>query len=172
MRMGTSVYIERLVPLEKRLRTIDFVARPAREFVRDWNEELLHEIQDNWPYEGETRDSFEVDIDSSHLLPRWGMVFSDNPVVRWLEYGTGELSDDPESAHQAYFPPPDRLRDWSEKRGLDPYLVARGIFNRGGTPPKRLVRDANERMNARLGSRIGSLGRMIEREAESYHDAF
>ena len=163
--MRTGVYIERLPGLEKRLRTLDFVARPAREFVRDWNDELLGEILDHWP-EGESAGSFEVDYDKSHLLPRWGMVFSDNPVVRWKEYGTGELSEDPDSAHQAYFPPPDRLRSWADKRGLDPYLVARGIFQRGGTPPSRIIRDANERMNERLGSRIGRFGQMILTEAE------
>jgi len=163
--MRTGIEIERLPGLLKRFRTIDFVARPARTFLRDWADESVKEIRKNAPtFSGEMVDSFQIEIGPG-AFPKYASVFSDNPKTRWREYGTGALSEDPLSAHQAYFPPPENLREWSSAKGLDPYSVAVGIFRAGGTPPTHFVSNAMENLNSRLGPRLNRFGMMIETEA-------
>lgn len=163
--MRTGVEIERLPYLQKRLRTLDFIARPARTFLRDWAEEVQKEIGKRVPvFTGETKDSFVIEIGPG-AFPKTASVYSDDPRARWLQFGTGELSEDPQSAHQAYFPPVEGVRDWADSKGLDPFTVAVGIFRRGGTPPTHFASDAAEAVNDRLGDRIGRFGRLIEHEA-------
>ena len=164
--MRTGIEIEHMPYLLKRFRTLDFVERPAKMFIRDWADAVKEEIEDNMPVgvTGDAKESFRIEVGPGKI-PRWGRVVSDSPVVRWIEYGTGELSEDPESAGQAYMPPPNRLRSWADSKGLDPVAVAVGIRQRGGTPARHIVSEAMDEINSRIGERVENLGEMIEYEA-------
>ena len=160
-----AVEIQHLPGLLKRFRTLDFVARPATDFIRDWSSAMYQEIIDTAPtFRGDLKSSFYINIESSYI-PKFGQVYSDDPKARWLEYGTGELSEDPQSSQAAYFPPPSRLRDWSSAHGMDPYVVALGIFRRGGTRPTHFLSNATDAVNSRIGVMVTNLGQMIELEA-------
>lgn len=82
-----------------------------------------------------------------------------------MEYGTGELSEDPRSNRTAYFPPVERIRPWADDYGVDPFLIARGIFIAGGTPPTHFFSDAERAADARFNAKVMRFGRMIGREA-------
>lgn len=62
-----------------------------------------------------------------------------------VEYGAGRLSDAPDSSGNAFFPPPSALAGWAKRHGnLNPFLVARAIFARGGLRPRRMFRSVME----------------------------
>lgn len=157
--------ISGLPGLLRRFRTQDFMGRGARELLRDWSEEIRDEARGNARiFTGDMKNSILAEIDGGHF-PKWARVYSDNPKVRWMEYGTGELSEDPKSSHTAYFPPPENLRDWSSSKGLDPNAVAAGIFARGGTPPTHFFSDAMTKAVDNLRPRIERFGATIEFDA-------
>lgn len=64
------------------------------------------------------------------------------PHAGYVEMGTG-LFHTPD-ARSAYFPAlrPRGLILWAQRKGLDPFLVARGIARRGGTQPKPYLEPA------------------------------
>ena len=166
--MRTGGQIERLPNLLTRFRTLDFVVIPAREFVREWGEAVKKEAEGRVSvFTGGTKDSFQIEIGPGKI-PKYGQVYSDDPRARWLEYGTGALSEDPASSHQPYMPPISGVRDWADAKGLDPYTVALGIFRRGGTPPTHFMSDSIDNVNNRLNPMIGRFGRMIEQRGPAW----
>lgn len=160
-----SEVVKGMAKMQKRLTTADFVTPPAGEFLRSWREDLREEAINRAPrWRGEIIDALMSAQDTSRF-PLWARVFTDVDEARWSEYGTGILSEDPKSAHQPYFPPPGRLRAWADDHGLDPYTVARGIYQRGGTPPTHFFSDAERAADARFNAKISRFGRNIETEA-------
>lgn len=160
-----SEVIKGLSKLQRRLTEADFVAPPAGAFLRDWREDLRSEAVKRAPrWRGGIIDAL-MSAQDTHKFPLWARVFADAPEARWSEYGTGELSVDPKSTHQRYFPPPGRVRDWAEDHGRDAYAVARGIYNRGGTEPTYFFSDAERAADTRFNAKISRFGRDIEREA-------
>jgi hypothetical protein len=151
--------------MQKRLTTADFVQAPAGEFLRSWKEDLKNEAVKRAPkWRGDLARTIQMSQDTAKF-PLWSRVFFDAPQARWMEYGTGTLSEDPKSARQRYFPPVDRIRDWSIDHGIEPYLLARGIFERGGTPPTHFFSDAEQAADAGFNSRLSRFGKDIERQA-------
>jgi len=163
---GRSVEIQGLNRLVDRFRTLDFLGRGARDFLRDWSDQVRDNAVRNAPrFRGDLARSIETELEGNGRIPTGARVYSDDPKARWLDLGTGLLSEDPHSARRAYFPPPDRLRDWATGHGLDPYLVARGIFMRGGTPPTHFFTDAVEEANRNLSRGLARFGKDIEYDA-------
>lgn len=160
-----SAVIKGLDKLQKRLTTSDFVTKPTGTFLRDWREDFKKEAIDRAPnWRGGIINAIQSGQDTKRF-PLWARVFSDVPEARWMEYGTGELSEDPQSARQRYFPPPERLRDWSVDHNLDPYAVAFGIWQRGGTPPTHFFSDAERAADSSMNQRLSRFGRDIEIQA-------
>ena len=158
--------IKNLAKLNQRLTEADFIAKPSGAFLRDWREDLRSEALDRAPkWLGGIHRAL-MSAQDTKKFPLWARVFSEAPEARWTEYGTGRLSEDPRSSRTAYFPPVDRIRPRSEDKGLDPYAVALGIFERGGTPPLRWFSDAERSADSRLNSKMMRFGKMIEAEAE------
>ena len=153
--MSKSAVMRGLDKMQKRLKTKDFVAKPAGPFLRDWREDVKQEAIARAPRWKENLVGSIQSAQDSAKFPLWARVYSDSPHARWADLGTGVLSEDPESAKQAYFPPPEALEPWAQDHGSTGYLVARGIFIAGGTEPTHFFRDAyaaaNDRMNAKLG---------------------
>lgn len=160
-----SRVVKGLAKLDKRLSTSDFAAIPSGAFLRDWREDLRSEAIDRAPnWRGGIISALQANQDTNKF-PLWARVFIDSPEARWSEYGTGILSEDPKSARQRYFPPPERLRDWSEDKNLDPYVVALGIHERGGTPPTHFFSDAERAADSSLNQRLSRFGVAIEKQA-------
>jgi hypothetical protein len=61
----------------------------------------------------------------------------------FMEHGTGVFRLDEKynsSPTKIKFPSVRALEPWAYSKGLEPFLVARGIFNRGGLKPRMYVR--------------------------------
>lgn len=157
--------IKGLPKLKKRLTTEDFVAKPTGFFLREWREDLRDEAIDRAPnWRGGIVRALQSNQDTAKF-PLWARVFSEAPEARWAQYGTGILSEDPNSGRQRYFPPVEGVRDWSSDHDLEPFLVARGIFNRGGTPPTHFFSDAEKAADSRFSQKLMRFGKAIEVEA-------
>lgn len=158
-----SAVIKGLAKMEQRLTTADFIAKPTGTFLRDWRETLKTEAIRRAPRgKGDLIHAIESAQDTSRF-PLHARVFIDAPQGRWMEYGTGELSEDPKSPKAAYFPPPERLRDWADDG--DPYAVAFSIFEAGGTPPTHFFSDAERAADAAFSAQVARFGRNIGKEA-------
>lgn len=63
----------------------------------------------------------------------------------YIEYGTGIYGEGPGAKGRRYFPPPGALEVWARRHGFESgYEVARAIWLRGGTEPRRFLRGALE----------------------------
>lgn len=164
--MAISEYIKNLKKMQRRLSDPDWVSKPAGGFLRDWREDLKAEAIDRAPkWRGGIIRSLQSNQDTARF-PLYARVFSDAPQARWSEYGTGLLSEDPLSARNRYFPPVQGVADWADDHGIDPYLVSRGIYERGGTPPTHFFSDAERAADARFNQKLSRFGKEIEYQAE------
>lgn len=151
--------------LMARLRRPDFIERPTSVLLDSWADDLRADAAAHAPvWKGALKNAILAERDHA-ALPLWAKVFADVPEARWVEYGTGLLSDDPASAHRRYFPPPLALQPWAEDHGLNPYAVAAGIYQRGGIAPKHFLRDAAARAVARMPKYEGQFAANVERQA-------
>jgi hypothetical protein len=73
-----------------------------------------------------------------------GVLGTNKQYAKPVEYGTGLLSDAPDSKKSRYFPPPSALEGWAKRHGLNAYQVAHSIYMKGGTEPKRMFRSVLE----------------------------
>lgn len=118
-----------------------------------------------WVDTGETRRSLTSERDAA-TPPIWARVGSNLKKARWGEYGTGLLSDDPESSHRRYFPPPAALDRWAKKHGFaSGWVVANAIYRKGGTEPRHFLRDASEASKAKIPGWLSTMSKEIEAEA-------
>lgn len=89
---------------------------------------------------GRLRSSIATKIDSSPL-PQWAVIGTNVDYAKPVEFGTGLLSEAPDSKHSRYFPPPSALNLWARRHGIPSgFLVARAIYQRGGTKPRSFLR--------------------------------
>lgn len=164
--MSQSDVVKGLKQLQHRLTILDFIGIPAGPFLRDWRENMKDEAIRNAPdWRHKIVESLRGQQDSAKF-PLWARVFTEVPEARWTEYGTGLLSEDPLSPRQRYFPPPERLREWAEDHGMDPYDLAVGIHARGGTPPTHWMSDAERAADAKMSAQMGRFARRVEIQAE------
>lgn len=163
--MSKSEVIRGLEAMQRRLKELDFIAVPAGPFLRNWREDFREAAIDLAPrWKGDVVDSIMSAQDTAKF-PLWSRVFSDAPQARWSQYGTGLLSEDPDSAKQRYFPSIEGVREWAEDHGYTAYEVALGIYRRGGTPPTNFFSKAADAANSRMNERLGRFAGGIERQA-------
>lgn len=117
-----------------------------------------------WLWHGGTRRSITSERDQSHF-PTSARAGSNLDTARWGEFGTGLLSEDPESAGRRYFPPPQALEPWARAHNWNPYLLARHIYQKGGTEPRRFLRNAADEAERQIPGWLGGMARDIERTA-------
>lgn len=95
---------------------------------------------------GQLRAGITYEIDAS-IPPTWGKIGVKQGVkAKAMEYGTGLLSDAPDSKHARYFPPwgarNPELELWARRHGFpNGFAVALAIYKRGGTAPRRYLRN-------------------------------
>ncbi len=165
-----------------------YVGEPLRRFLNKWAYAVHRGTVRNfergpggWIDTAETRRSFAVAIDPSSV-PLYARVGSGLDKARWGDYGTGLLSEDPNSNKQRHYPPAKALDGWAErkqiqirvgtnKNGEPIYRIATGadiarmIGRRGGLAPRRYLRDAAERVEEQIPAWIRELVADIERTA-------
>lgn len=157
-----SEHIKNLNRLLKRLSDPDWIERPAGSFLHQWREDFRREAAAGAPYwMGDLKASIES-LQDTAKFPLYARVFTDEPQGRWMEYGTGLLSEDPLSAHHAYFPPPAALEPWATDHGLNAWAVAAGIHARGGTEPRHFFRDAEQAADRSFNRYMAGFARGIE----------
>src|SRR5262245_44630512 len=122
-----------------------------------------------WRWKGSDRRSLTSDRDSPAppAIPAWAKVGSNSPTIRFGEYGTGLLSEDPQSKKQRYFPPPSALEPWAIAHGTTGRAVAFAIWKRGGIKPRRFLRDAAREGEKHIPLWLNGLAKEIEDAAGS-----
>lgn len=161
--LAVTVTIRGLDKLQKRLSDPEWVQKPAGTFLQQWLEFVKREAAANAP--GGIGRTIQGERDSRRF-PLWARVFSDHPGAGPLEWGTGLLSEAPDSKHTRHYPPARALEGWARARGLNPYAVARAIGNRGGLAPRRFFRNAEKAADAQLNAWLAQFAAGIEREAD------
>lgn len=165
--VGDTVLIEKL-------HNPAWVHGPARRFLDRWGIETASAARANigsgpggWLDSGQTRASITNETDES-AFPKYARVGSNLNKARWGEYGTGLLSEDPDSKHERYFPPPAALEDWALRHGfMSGGEVAFLIWKKGGTEPRRFLRDAAKESAGKIDGYLGIMAKEIEAEASA-----
>lgn len=183
MASGDYVEIKGLPELLRKLNTPEWTSDPMGRFLDRWRFKVQRKTVANfkrgpkngWIDTGLTRRSTASERDNG-LYPEWARVGSNQKSFRWGDFGTGLLSEDPESAKRRYFPPygaGSNIADWVRRRKpkdsegnlLTPYEVARGIWRRGGHAPRRYLRNAVKATRKEIPHYLGLMAKEIEAEA-------
>ena len=163
MSVDSGIVIEGLEELKRKLGPGLF-GPPARNMLRkagSWGRNKTAEKAPKDLYSLAT--SFTLDVDPSPF-PGWADVSSNARNARPMEYGTGLLSDAPDSKHTRHHPPGRALEGWALRHGFDNgYQVAAGIYKRGGLSPRRFLRDAWRELSARMDGYLREMIREVER---------
>lgn len=165
---GESIEVRGLPELLRKLDPAKLAGKPAQNFLNRWRFSTEADAKRGVPvWKGLTRQSLTSEIDEG-AFPRSARVGSNQPTARWMEYGTGLLSEDPESSHRRYFPPPAALDEWALAHGfLSGGQVAAIIWRKGGTEPRRFLRTAAENSTGKIPSFLTQMAKEIEAGAGS-----
>lgn len=169
--MSDPVKIVGFDELERKLRRPAWAAAPVAGFLDRWRffverhaKAAMTKGPGGWNWHGHDRRSMTSERDSAGF-PVWARVGSNSKTVRWGEFGTGLLSEDPESSKKRHWPPASALEPWATAHGLDAFLVARAIGRRGGLKPRRFLRNAVDASEARIPGWLAQAARQMETEA-------
>lgn len=160
-----SAVLKGLDKLEKRLTDPTWVSKPTGFFLREWREDFRADVLANIPRQSGKSAGLIQSTQDTAKFPLFASVFSDSPKIRYMEYGTGALSDDPLSNKLPYFPSPLGLAEWAEATGGEAWALAKGIEAAGGTMPRHFFRDAERRADQKLNDKMAGFSRNIERAA-------
>lgn len=141
------------------------LSQPLRRFFDRSGETVKNEIKPLTPVDrGRLRSSMAHVVDPSNP-PMWARIGTNVEYAKPVEFGTGILSDAPDSKRSRYFPPPAALDVWAKRHGLlSGFVAALAIFRRGGTKPKRMMRDGFDKSIQRINSHLADAAREIEQE--------
>lgn len=169
--MSEPAHIIGLGKLIRRLENPDWVARPMGALLDRWRFSVERGAKGNikrgpggWLWKGGTRRSLTSERDQA-AFPQWAKVGSNLQTARWGEYGTGLLSEDPQSSHRRHWPPAAALEPWAKAHGTTGFAVARAIGLRGGLAPRRFLRNAAEASEKRIPGWLATAAKEIEAEA-------
>lgn len=161
-----TVEVRGLPELLRKLDANRLAGKPARNLLNRWRLFTEAEAKRGAPvWRGQLRRSITSEIDDGPL-PRSARVGTNAPEAKPTEYGTGLLSDAPDSKHRRYRPPGAALEPWARSHGfLSGEEVAHIIYKKGGTKPKRYLRNAAEASEKQLPVFVGLMAREIESQA-------
>jgi hypothetical protein len=146
MPAGNMVNVE-IKGLDKLLKSANpkILAQPMTKFFNKSAERVRDQAKRKAPVDvGRLRSSLAIEVEKKPL-PLWAKIGTNVAYAKPVEFGTGLLSDAPDSKHRRYFPPPAALEKWALRHGFQSgYQVARIIWLRGGTKPKRFLRGGME----------------------------
>lgn len=169
--------------LDDKLRDPQWAIVPIREFFDKWRLTTQRTAVANvirgpggWIDTGKTRQSLTSETDTAEF-PQYARVGSNLMKTRWGEYGTGLLSEDPESSHKRHWPPSAALDKWAKKKKIQDKHnperiltgkdIARIIGIRGGLAPRRFLRNAVRDTEPKIDRWVEEMARAIERAAEA-----
>ena len=113
---------------------------------------------------GRLRNSITTEVDGAQV-PLWAKIGTNVPSAKPVEFGTGLLSEAPDSKKRRYFPPPAALDLWARRHGLPSgFVVAMAIFKRGGTKPVRMLINALRDSQSDISGYLKDAGRAIGRK--------
>lgn len=173
-----------LPELVGKLKRPEWVYVPAGRFLDKWRQATQRRAVQNfargpggWVDTGETRKSITSERDRD-IFPVFARVGSNLDKARWGEYGTGLLSEDPDSSRKRHWPPADALEPWAKKKKIPKYDksgavigvlsgadVAAIIGIRGGLAPRQFLRDAVEETDSMIEGWLKEMATEIEKEA-------
>jgi hypothetical protein len=163
--------IHGLDKLERKLRYPTWAAGPAGRLLDKWRFSTERGAKANirrgiggWLWKGGVRRSLTSERDQA-TFPHWARVGSNLQTARWGEFGTGLLSEDPDSKKTRHWPPTEALRPWADAHGMDAFLVARSIGRRGGLEPRRFLRNAADASEKRIPGWIATAAKEMTNEA-------
>lgn len=190
--MSEPVRITGLPELYDKLENPEWAYKPARALFDRWRQLVQREAVKNAPrWRGHLRRSITSERDR-RTFPQWARVGTNAPYAKPVEFGTGLLSDAPDSGHRRYFPPPAALDAWAIAHGFHTersataarsavgllgsdrqttaagtygVLVSQIIWRRGGTKPRRFLRDAADEGEKKLPELLELMAAEIEAEA-------
>ncbi len=138
-------------------------AEPARRFLLRAALYLQGEARGNAPVDtGRLRSSIAYEIDSSPM-PLFAEVGSAVGYARFMEYGTGALSDNPGAVGDWGFPSGDDLNTWARRHGFASGAQVASIIRRnGGLRPRRYLRAAFEHAREQIAGFLAAMAREIE----------
>lgn len=114
---------------------------------------------------GRLRSSIGIELDDAEV-PLWGKVGTNVAYAKAMEFGTGLLSEAPDSRHARHIPPGDALDVWARRHGFESgWEVAKIIGRRGGLRPRRYLRNA-------LKESLGDIRGFVERAGREIADAW
>jgi hypothetical protein len=141
-----------------------WLGKPLRRFHQKATLKLQGMARENAPADrGQLGQTIATKI-SSDPVPLWSQVGTNAKHARPQEYGTGLLSEAPDSLHKRHFPPPDALETWARRHGMESgWQVAFAIYKRGGLRPTRFLRNAFDEGARYVKRYLREAGREIER---------
>jgi len=135
-----------IVGMEKIARKLsgEFMQRPMRRFFTRAAIAVQSDAKKRAPVDtGRLRSSLTYNIDP-RALPLWAKVGTNVTYAPFMEYGTGVLSESPESTSGWHAPSAAALETWARRHGTSGFTVAAAIAKRGGLKPRRYLRGALE----------------------------
>lgn len=157
--MRDTEHIKGFDELERKLEHPDWAYEPIRDLMQKWALFVQHETvargmskrgPGGWRWKGETAQSVTRQVDPAQF-PQYANVGSAKKTFRWGEFGTGLLSEDPQSSKKRHWPPAAPLDAWALAHGFkDGAEVAFIIGRRGGLRPRRYLRNAFKESEKRL----------------------
>lgn len=168
--MDSTVVIYGLPELLRKLEQPTWFWHPIRGFLEVWADDIETGWKENihgrsgesWYWKGGAEASIQQLIDPSGQ-PMFAAVGTNEMKLRWGEFGTGLLSEDPDSGHRRHFPPPMALQEWALDHGFpNGWVVAKIISDRGGLEPRHLLRDAAKTTWEGVPAMLMSTARLIE----------
>jgi len=161
--LGLDVQVENLDKLLSRMQP-ELYAKPLRDFWNRVGTSLANEIKtaSTMPVDsGRGRASMTHVVDQAEP-PLWTQVGTNLLHMRWMNWGTGLLSIDPESSRQRHWPPGEALDVWASRHGFESgSQVARRIGMRGGLKPRKFMEEAVGKVGPILSRFIEDLRREI-----------
>lgn len=140
----------------------DILKQPLRDFFNRAGEAVKNEAIPLTPVDrGRLRSDISHEVDSADL-PLWAKIGTNVSYAKPVEFGTGLLSDAPDSKKRRYWPPWQALQPWARRHGFGAgeaggRAVAYIIWKRGGTKPKRFMRDGFKNALNEINNHMGTL---------------
>lgn len=150
-----TVVVLHLPEVQGKLQHPTWLTGPLANLLTQWRRRAQSEVRTRTP-EWHRDAVTSIDTDQSRSAwPAWARVFSESPVVRYLEDGT-----------KPHWPPIADITPWADDKGIPPFLVARSIA-RKGTVAHRMFRDAEAAMNDLMPGLLADFARSVEAMASA-----
>ena len=151
---GADEMIARLGP--------ELIAGPARNMLTRMAVRTQAYARVNAPKDsGRLANSIAFLVDSA-VWPAWAKVGTNVGYAKPMEYGTGALSDAPESLGW-HFPSGSDLDRWASRHGFSSgYVVAAIIKNRGGLRPRKYLRKAFKQIRGNIPGFLRVMAQEVE----------